>query len=71
MADLREVIRELEGLIEKGRFSGRKFAEAVVAAFNAIDQRFIDIENRLPPVEALKVGNTQPSAKNAVKDSKR
>jgi len=70
MAELRQVIRDLKIHIEKSRLSGREFADAVVAAFEAIDQRFIDIEKRLPPVGALKFEDTRPSAKNAVKDSK-
>lgn len=37
MAELRQVIREVKQHIENGHLSGREFADAVFAAFEAID----------------------------------
>jgi hypothetical protein len=70
MAELKQVIRELKGHIEKGQLSGREFADAVVAAFEAIDQRCVEIEERLPPKGNISVAGAKPSPGGAIRESK-
>jgi hypothetical protein len=65
MAELRAAIRKLRGTL-----SGPGLAEAIVEGFEAIDKRLTDIEKRLPTIESVQVGDTQPSAGTAIHDSK-